>query len=39
MYHFNCIQFSFICLYYYIRIFDTMEFYSFYFPASQFDTI
>nr|DAP14220.1 MAG TPA: hypothetical protein [Caudoviricetes sp.] len=28
-----CIQFDFIYLYYYIRIFDTMEFYSFYFPA------
>nr|DAN47408.1 MAG TPA: hypothetical protein [Caudoviricetes sp.] len=39
MYLLYCIQFSFICLYYYIRIFDTMEFYSFYFPASQFYTI
>ena len=35
LYLLYCIQFSFICLYYYIRIFDTMEFYSFYFPASQ----
>nr|DAW36363.1 MAG TPA: hypothetical protein [Caudoviricetes sp.] len=38
-YLFYCIQFSFICLYYYIRIFDTMEFYFFYFPASQLCTI
>nr|DAJ28638.1 MAG TPA: hypothetical protein [Caudoviricetes sp.] len=35
LYLLYCIQFSFILLYYYIRIFDTMEFYSFYFPASQ----
>jgi len=32
---FNCIQLSLIYLYLYIRRYDTMEFYSFYFPARQ----